>query len=52
MRTRKRKGGTKSTTRETVYAVTSLTATQAQPTELARYIRGHWHMKNKLGPRH
>jgi predicted transposase YbfD/YdcC len=48
VRTRKRKGSTKRATRETVYAVTSLTATQTQPTELARYIRGHWHVENKL----
>lgn len=48
VRTRKRKGGTKRATRETVYAVTSLTAAQAQPTELAHHIRGHWHVENKL----
>lgn len=48
VRTRKRKGGTERATRETVYAMTSLTAAQAQPTELARYIRGHWHVENKL----
>lgn len=48
VRTRKRKGGTKRATRETVYAVTSLTAAQAKPAELARYIRGHWHVENKL----
>jgi predicted transposase YbfD/YdcC len=48
VRTRKRKGATKRATRETVYAVTSLTAAQTQPTELARYIRGHWHVENKL----
>lgn len=48
VRTRKRKGSTKRATRETVYAVTSLTAAQAKPAELARYIRGHWHVENKL----
>jgi len=48
VRTRKRKGSTKRATRETMYAVTSLTSTQAQPTELARYIRRHWHVENKL----
>jgi predicted transposase YbfD/YdcC len=47
-RTRKPKGSRKRATRETVYAVTSLTAIQAQPAELARYIRGHWHVENKL----
>jgi predicted transposase YbfD/YdcC len=44
-RTRKRKGSTKRATTETVYAVTSLTAEQAQPAELASYIRGHWHVE-------
>jgi predicted transposase YbfD/YdcC len=48
VRTRQRKGSGKRATRETVYAVTSLTAAQAQPAELARYIRGHWHVENKL----
>jgi len=48
VRTRKRKGSTKRATRETVYAVTSLTAEQAQPAELAGYIRGHWHVENRL----
>ncbi|WNV82148.1 ISAs1 family transposase [Umezawaea sp. Da 62-37] len=48
VRTRKRKGSTRRASRETVYAVTSLTAAQAQPAELARYIRGHWHVENKL----
>jgi predicted transposase YbfD/YdcC len=47
-RTRKRKRSTKRATRETVYAITSLTAEQAHPAELARYIRGHWHVENKL----
>lgn len=47
-RTRKRKNSTKRATSETVYAVTSLTAEQAQPAELASYIRGHWHVENKL----
>jgi predicted transposase YbfD/YdcC len=47
-RTRKPKGSRKRATRETVYAITSLTAIQAQPAELARYIRGHWHVENKL----
>ncbi|WP_223838526.1 ISAs1 family transposase [Saccharopolyspora pogona] len=45
-RTRKRKRDSKRATRETVYAITSLTAEQAQPAELARYIRGHWHVEN------
>jgi predicted transposase YbfD/YdcC len=45
VRTRKRKGRSKRATRETVYAVTSLTAAQARPTELARWLRGHWHVE-------
>jgi predicted transposase YbfD/YdcC len=47
-RTRTRKGSAKRATTETMYAVTSLTAEQAQPAELASYIRGHWHVENKL----
>jgi predicted transposase YbfD/YdcC len=48
-RTRKPKNKRKvSAKRETVYAITSLTAEQAPPAELARYIRGHWHVENKL----
>lgn len=35
-------------TRETVYAVTSLSHAQADPTELAGYLRGHWIVENKL----
>ena len=33
---------------ETVYAITSLTALQAQPAELARLARGHWFIKDRL----
>lgn len=33
---------------ETVYAVTSLTAEQASPAELAAYIRGHCSIENRL----
>jgi predicted transposase YbfD/YdcC len=29
----------------TVYAITSLTATQASPADLARWIRGHWRIE-------
>lgn len=32
--------------RETVYAITSVSAEQAPPAELARHIRGHWHVEN------
>ena len=33
---------------ETVYAVTSLTATQVRPAELAAIIRGHWLIEDRL----
>jgi Transposase DDE domain len=33
---------------ETVYAVTSLTATQASPAQLAAITRGHWLIENRL----
>ncbi len=46
VRTRKRRGGR--ARKETVYAVTSLTAEQAQPRELARYIQAHWTIENRL----
>lgn len=45
-KTRKLKS-TKWTT-ETAYAVTSLTAEQATAAELATWIRGHWHIENRL----
>ncbi|ALE76841.1 hypothetical protein FRP1_29055 (plasmid) [Pseudonocardia sp. EC080625-04] len=32
----------------TVYAITSLTAFQADPVLLARWIRGHWSIENRL----
>jgi predicted transposase YbfD/YdcC len=34
--------------RETCYAVTSLTATQASPAQLAAIIRGHWGIEDRL----
>jgi len=42
-----RKNGRKWST-ETIYAVTSLTAIQARPADLARLIRGHWFIENRL----
>ena len=33
---------------ETVYAITSLTAIQARPAELARIARGHWGIEDRL----
>ncbi|MEJ7647692.1 MAG: ISAs1 family transposase [Nakamurella sp.] len=33
---------------ETVYAVTSLPAEQAQPTQLAGWLKGHWGIENSL----
>ncbi|MGE5286622.1 MAG: ISAs1 family transposase [Micromonosporaceae bacterium] len=47
--TRRRKPpGKKKWSRETVYAITSLTATQASPAELAAIIRGHWLIEDRL----
>jgi predicted transposase YbfD/YdcC len=42
-RIRSLSGGTWRTV--TVYAITSLTASQASPAQLARWIRGHWHIE-------
>jgi predicted transposase YbfD/YdcC len=47
-RTRKRRGSSTRARTETVYAITSLRAEQAQPDELAGYIRGHWSIENRL----
>ena len=33
---------------ETVYAITTLTAEQGHPDELARWLRGHWGIENRL----
>jgi Transposase DDE domain len=33
---------------ETVYAVTSLTVTQASPAQLADFLRGHWSIEDRL----
>jgi predicted transposase YbfD/YdcC len=43
---RRRKQTGKPETRESVYAVTSLDAHQARPSELAAAIRGHWGVEN------
>jgi hypothetical protein len=40
--------GQKRWSTETVYAVTSLTATQASPAELADILRGHWTIEDRL----
>jgi predicted transposase YbfD/YdcC len=42
IRRRKPLNGTKKWSAETSYAVTSLTASQATPAQLAGWIRGHW----------
>lgn len=47
-RTRKRRNSRKRARTEIVYAITSLTAEQARPAELAAYIRGHWTVENRL----
>lgn len=43
-----RKPASKTWSTEVVYAVTSLTAEQAKPVELATWIRGHWTVENRL----
>jgi predicted transposase YbfD/YdcC len=45
---RRRIRGKKKWSRETVYAITSLTAVQASPAELAAIIRGHWMIEDRL----
>ena len=45
---RRRIRGKKKWSRETVYAITSLTAVQATPAELAAIIRGHWMIEDRL----
>jgi predicted transposase YbfD/YdcC len=45
---RRKLPGKKKWSRETVYAVTSLTATQASSAELAAIIRGHWLIEDRL----
>ena len=45
---RRRRRGKKKWSRETIYAITSLTATQASPAELAAIIRGHWTIEDRL----
>ncbi len=43
-----RKRNTRKWRTETVYAVTDLTADQAQPHQLATWLRGHWSIENRL----
>jgi predicted transposase YbfD/YdcC len=45
---RRRISGRKKWSRETVYAITSLTAIQASPAGLAAIIRGHWMIEDRL----
>jgi predicted transposase YbfD/YdcC len=45
---RRKLPGKKKWSSETVYAITSLTATQASPAELAAIIRGHWLIEDRL----
>jgi predicted transposase YbfD/YdcC len=46
--TKNAKTGKKKWSAETVYAVTSLTASQASAAELADIIRGHWAIEDRL----
>ena len=48
VRRRRISGKKKKWSRETVYAITSLTAVQATPAELAAIIRGHWAIEDRL----
>jgi predicted transposase YbfD/YdcC len=45
---RQRPLSSKKRTAETVYAITSLTAIQALPADLAAIIRGHWLIQHRL----
>jgi predicted transposase YbfD/YdcC len=45
---RRRRLNSNKRTAETVYAVTSLTAIQARPADLAAIIRGHWLIEDRL----
>ena len=45
---RRKLPGKKKWSRQTVYAITSLTATQASPAGLAAIIRGHWAIEDRL----
>lgn len=45
---RRKLPGKKKWSAETCYAITSLTATQASPAELAGIIRGHWGFEDRL----
>ena len=45
---RRRALNSKKWTAETVYAITSLTAIQARPAELAAIVRGHWLIEDRL----
>lgn len=47
-RRRRRLDQPKRFTTETVYAITSLPIHQAKPAQLAAWIRGHWHIENKI----
>ena len=45
---RRRLSGRRKWSRETIYAITSLTAVQARPAGLAAITRGHWHIEDRL----
>jgi predicted transposase YbfD/YdcC len=48
LRRRHRLDEPKRFTTETVYAITDLRVHQAKPAQLAAWIRGHWHIENKI----
>lgn len=47
IRRSKRPGSPAWDRKEVVYGITTLTAAQASPADLARYTRGHWSVENK-----
>ncbi len=47
-RRRRRFDQPKRFTTEAIYAITSLRPYQAKPAQLAGWIRGHWHIENKI----
>jgi predicted transposase YbfD/YdcC len=47
-RRRRRLDQPKRFTTETIYAITSLHVHQARPAQLAAWIRGHWHIENRI----
>jgi predicted transposase YbfD/YdcC len=45
---RRKPAGRRKRSAETCYAITSLTASQASPAQLAAILRGHWAIEDRL----